>query len=81
MDTKGHVNNTLHFRFMEIARLDWIFQLGFGTPRQGQGPLMINGFCSFLKQLEFPGDGARLVWTDYAAKKSVPLPDAFRQLL
>ena len=115
MDAMGHVNNTLYFRFMEIIRLDWIFKVGASTDLKGQGPVIVNAFCNFLRQLEFPGDvritmyvadpgrssfqtyhtlertdqpgsvyaegGARTVWTDYAARKSAPMPDWFKQLL
>jgi acyl-CoA thioester hydrolase len=115
MDAMGHVNNTLYFRYMEIVRLDWIFKVGGSTDLSGSGPIIINAFCNFLRQLTFPGDarvtmyvanpgrssfetyhtiertdepgvvyaegGARTVWTDYAAKKSAPLPDWFRQHL
>ena len=82
---------------------------------QGEGPVIVNAFCNFLRQLEFPGDvrvtmfvanpgrssvesyhtlersdepgvayaegGARMVWTGFAAKKSAPMPDWFRQHL
>ena len=115
MDAMGHVNNTLYFRYMEVVRLEWIFKLGGSTDASGSGPIIINAFCNFLRQLTFPGDarvsmyvanpgrtsfetyhtiertdepgvvyaegGARTVWTDYAAKKSAPLPDWFRQHL
>lgn len=115
MDAMGHVNNTLYFRYMEVVRLEWIFKLGGSTDAGGSGPIIINAFCNFLRQLTFPGDarvsmyvanpgrtsfetyhtiertdepgvvyaegGARTVWTDYAAKKSAPLPDWFRQHL
>ncbi len=56
MDAMGHINNTLYFRYMEICRLDWIFKVGASTDRAGQGPVIINAFCNFLRQLEFPGD-------------------------
>ena len=112
MDAMGHINNTLYFRYMEICRLDWMFKLGVSMDLSGQGPVIINAFCNFLRQLTFPGDirvtmavgepgrssfesyhrierldepggvyaegGARTVWTDYAAKKSAPMPDWFR---
>ena len=116
MDAMGHINNTLYFRYMEICRLDWMFKVGAGAGAgQTQGPVIVNAFCNFLRQLEFPGDvrvtlsianpgrssfesyhtiertdepgvlyaegGARVVWTDYAAKKSMPVPDWFRQHL
>jgi acyl-CoA thioester hydrolase len=119
MDAMGHVNNTLYFRYMEIVRLDWLFKVGVdmnpGASATAQGPVIINAFCNFLRQLQYPGElrvtmfvanpgrssfdtyhtietlaepgvvcaegGARTVWTDYAAKRSVPMPDWFRQHL
>ena len=56
MDAMGHVNNTLYFRYLEIARIDWMHRVG-ATPRpDGEGPVIVNAFCNFHKQLEFPGD-------------------------
>ena len=57
MDAMGHINNTLYFRYMEVVRLDWIFRLGASTSgHSGEGPVIVNAFCNFLRQLEFPGD-------------------------
>ncbi|MEY3252050.1 MAG: hypothetical protein RL227_1023 [Pseudomonadota bacterium] len=115
MDAMGHINNTLYFRYMETCRLDWVFSVGVDPKVSTEGPVMINAFCNFLRQLEFPGDiritmsaghpgrssfdtchtiervdepgvvyaegGARMVWTDYAAKRSAPMPDWFRARL
>jgi acyl-CoA thioester hydrolase len=92
-----------------------MFKVGAGVDPAGQGPIVINAFCNFLRQLEFPGEvrvtvyvakpgrssfesyhtmertdepgviyaegGARIVWTDYPAKKSAPMPASFRALL
>ncbi len=115
MDTMGHINNTLYFRYFEVVRLDWYFRAS-GTQRlQGEGVVIVNAFCNFLQQLEFPGDilvrlfvahpgrssfetyftlertdqpgvtaaegGAVTVWTDYASKKSKPLPSWLREQL
>jgi acyl-CoA thioester hydrolase len=112
MDAMGHVNNTVYFRYMEIVRLEWIYrEVG---PPGAQGPVIVNAFCNFLRQIEYPGDilarqyvgevgsssldtwitlertdrpgvryaegGARMVWVDYAAQKSVPLPARVRAL-
>jgi acyl-CoA thioester hydrolase len=115
MDAMGHINNTLYFRYMEVVRLEWLFKTGVNMSPPGQGPVIINAFCNFLGQLQYPGDlrvtlfvanpgrssfdtyhtierldqpgqiyaegGARAVWTDYVAKKSMPMPDWFRQHL
>jgi len=115
MDAMGHVNNTIYFRYLEIVRLEWLYQIGGAPDPQGSGPVIVNTFCNFLRQLEFPGDvlarhyvsdpgrssfntwitlervdhpgviyaegGAKTVWTDFKAQKSVPLPDGVRALL
>lgn len=56
MDAMGHVNNTLYFRYMEIARLDWFFQMGMPADPNGEGPVIANAFCNFIRQFEYPGD-------------------------
>ncbi len=56
MDPMGHVNNTLYFRYMEIVRLEWLFKIGAPPEPSGCGPVIVNAFCNFLRQLEFPGD-------------------------
>ncbi len=56
MDAMGHVNNTIYFRYFEIVRLDWLFKIGAPTDPQGLGPVIVNAFCNFIRQLEFPGD-------------------------
>ena len=56
MDAMGHVNNTVYFRYMEIARLQWMFESGVPANPQGEGPVIVNAFCNFIRQLEFPGE-------------------------
>ena len=115
MDMMGHVNNTLYFRYLEMVRLDWFRVLDILPNPQGEGPVIVNAFCNFYRQLEYPGEvlarhyvrnpgrssfdtyltleradqpgviyaegGATTVWIDFKAQKSVPLPDAIRQLI
>lgn len=116
MDAMGHVNNTIYLRYLEIVRLDWMYGLGRRVDASaGEGPVIVNAFVNFLRQLEFPGDvrlrqyvanpgrssldtyvtiertdepgllyaegGAKMVWTDYAARASRPLPDWFRAIV
>ncbi len=55
MDAMGHVNNTVYFRYLEIARIDWLHSVG-GTPNpEGEGPVVVNAFCNFRRQFEYPG--------------------------
>jgi acyl-CoA thioester hydrolase len=56
MDAMGHVNNTQYFRYMETVRLEWMFKVGIAPNPQAQGPVILNAFCNFYKQLEYPGD-------------------------
>ncbi|MBP6901764.1 MAG: acyl-CoA thioesterase [Burkholderiaceae bacterium] len=115
MDAMGHVNNTVYFRFLETLRIEWFNRLGCNPDPQGIGPVIINAFCTFIQQLEYPGEvlarhyvgaigrstvdtyatlerldrpgvvhaegGATVVWTDFRAQKSVPIPDQMRQRL
>jgi acyl-CoA thioester hydrolase len=56
MDAMGHINNTLYFRYLEIIRIEWLYQVGGPPDPSGTGPVIVNAFCSFMKQLEYPGD-------------------------
>jgi acyl-CoA thioester hydrolase len=56
MDAMGHVNNTIYFRYFEIVRLEWLFKIGCPPDPNGMSPLIVNAFCNFIRQLEFPGD-------------------------
>ena len=56
MDAMGHVNNTLYFRYMETIRIDFFRSINCVPDPLGQGPVIVNAFCNFYKQLEYPGD-------------------------
>ncbi|MES2937775.1 MAG: thioesterase family protein [Pseudomonadota bacterium] len=56
MDAMGHVNNTVYFRYLETARIDWMRSIGCAPDPQGEGPVVVNAFCTFSKQLEYPGE-------------------------
>jgi len=118
MDAMGHVNNTVYFRYLESARIEWFRTIRCEPDPQGQGPVIVNAHCSFIKQLKYPGEievstlvgppgrssfemthqirlvdangeagalhaegGAKIVWVDILAEKSMPLPDVIRDLL
>jgi acyl-CoA thioester hydrolase len=56
MDAMGHVNNTIYFRYLEIIRLDWFASLGIRVLPKVESPVIVNAFCNFIRQLEFPGE-------------------------
>ena len=51
MDAMGHVNNTVYFRYLETARIAWFDQAGCTPDPRGEGPVIVNADCTFLKQL------------------------------
>jgi acyl-CoA thioester hydrolase len=118
MDAFGHVNNTVYFRYMESARIAFLAQAAGENDPPGEGPVIVTAYCTFKKQLTYPGQievhtfaglpgrssveitheirlvdengeasvvhaegGAKVVWVNYTAEKSVPLPERLRSLL
>lgn len=74
MDAMGHVNNTIYFRYLEISRVEWLQSLGAPPDPAGEGPVIVNAFCNFYKQLEFPGT---LLAKHYVANPGRSSFDAF----
>jgi acyl-CoA thioester hydrolase len=56
MDAMGHVNNTIYFRYFETIRIEWFRRIGCDPNPAGEGIVIVNAFCNFIKQLEYPGD-------------------------
>ena len=55
MDAYQHVNNTVYFRFMEQARVEYLENLGFTIAAQATAPVIVNASCTFLVPLSYPG--------------------------
>ncbi len=55
MDAMGHVNNTVYLRYMETARIQLMDDSGFSVNATGEGFVIANIFCNFIRQLEYPG--------------------------
>lgn len=55
MDAYGHVNNTVYFRYMEQARVEWIEAMQVVVRPGGTGPVIINASCTFLRPMTYPG--------------------------
>jgi acyl-CoA thioester hydrolase len=118
MDAFGHVNNTVYFRYMESGRIAFLELAAGGLDVQHEGPVLVTAYCTFIKQLKYPGEievrtfagppgrssfevtheirmvdehgnadvvaaegGGTVVWIDFAAEKSVPLPARLRDML
>ncbi|MCY7307882.1 MAG: acyl-CoA thioesterase [Rhodoferax sp.] len=56
MDAMGHLNNGSYFRYLETCRIDWMQSLGARPDQDTQGVVIVNAFCNFYRQIEYPGD-------------------------
>ena len=56
MDAMGHLNNGTYFRYLETARIDWMHSIGFEPEPSGEGMVIVNAFCNFYRQIEYPGN-------------------------
>jgi len=54
MDAIGHVNNTIYFRYIEQARIEWLSKIGCLPDSNGFGPVIVNAHCTFLRPLKYP---------------------------
>jgi acyl-CoA thioester hydrolase len=114
-DAFGHVNNVMHFRWFETARVEYLDRAGLGdlmsAAGAGIGPILASIGCNYRRQLKHPdtilvsasiaqigrssmrmrhlifsqaqqaivADGESAIVTfDYAAQKSIPVPDDVR---
>jgi acyl-CoA thioester hydrolase len=56
MDAMGHVNNAVYFSYLETVRFDWLRSIACQPDPAGEGPVIVNAFCNFYRQLEYPGE-------------------------
>lgn len=56
MDSFGHVNNTVFFRYMESARMKYFVDTGFMDMMKttGIGPILASTSCRFKGPLTYP---------------------------
>ena len=71
MDAYGHVNNTVYFRYMEQARVEWIEEMGVQVRPGGTGPVIINASCTFKKPMNYPGTVEVRTFVGHPGRSSV----------
>jgi acyl-CoA thioester hydrolase len=73
MDAMGHVNNTVYFRYMEQARINWFETL---VPRSDAwksiGIVIANASCNFRRAINYPGTVEVKVFAGAPGGSSVP---------
>jgi len=72
MDAQGHVNNTVYFRYMEQARIEWLESLRkrIGDV-EGLGCVIVNASCTFLLPLCYPGTIDVRMFVDVPGRSSL----------
>lgn len=70
MDALGHVNNTVYFRYLESARIEWLQAVGPDVYNDTTGPVVVNAFCNFYKQLTYPGTVRCTLYVSNAGRSS-----------
>jgi len=72
MDTLGHVNNTVYFRYMEQARIEWLYAMRERRAYDAtQGPVIVTANCHFKQPLTYPGDITVAVYLEHPGRTSV----------
>lgn len=73
MDAMNHVNNTVYFRYMEQARIEWLESIGYATgQKHEESPVIVNASCTFLLPLTYPGDVEVRMFVGVAGRSSLP---------
>ncbi len=80
MDAMGHVNNTVYFRYLEQARIEWFVETGCAPDPAGEGPVIINAHCTFIRQLKFPGDIEVRTYVGAPARSSFEMVHEIRRI-
>ncbi|CAN5224404.1 thioesterase family protein [soil metagenome] len=80
MDAMGHVNNTVYFRYLEQARIEWFTEIGCTPDPEGEGPVIINAHCTFIRQLKYPGEIEVRTYVGAAGRSSFETTQDIRRL-
>jgi acyl-CoA thioester hydrolase len=55
-DAFAHVNNTVYFRWFEVARIAYIERIGFGDRHRAEnvGPILASASCEYRRPVTYP---------------------------
>jgi acyl-CoA thioester hydrolase len=72
MDAFGHVNNTNYFRYMEQARIEWLYAQAKAIDYAGNDrSVIVNASCNFLLPLVYPAEIEVLMYLGLPGRSSV----------
>src|SRR5262245_21355221 len=72
MDAFNHVNNTVYFRYMEQARVEWLESLAHRTAPARPAAVIANASCTFRVPLTFPGTVEIRLYVGTPGRSSIP---------
>lgn len=71
MDAYEHVNNTVYFRYMEQARVEWLETAGYHCNARQEAPVIVHADCSYLLPLSYPGTVEVCLFAGHAGRSSL----------
>jgi len=79
MDIQRHVNNVVYFRYFEQARIEWFDDVVKRDTRAGQGIVVANAYCNFLRPIVYPETVEVVVYSGPPGRSSFTISyDLFR---
>ena len=78
MDAFGHVNNTVYFRYMEQARVEFFESLGY-VLLVNASLVIVNAGCTFMIPFTYPGTVELKLYSGKPGRSSIPTTYEFRR--
>lgn len=78
MDAMGHVNNTVFFRYLEQARIEWYSHIGRGK-RAGTETVVVHCHCTYYAPLTYPGEIEVRTWAGSPGRSSFEIVQEIRR--
>lgn len=73
MDAMVHLNNTVYFRFMEQARVEWLEKLGYRVNlARSEAAVIVNASCTFLVPITYPATVEVRMFLGSPGRSSLP---------
>lgn len=73
MDIHSHVNNTVYFRYLEQARIEWFDSVRDRAAEAPFGIVVANAYCNFLRPIHYPATLEVLVYACPPGRSSFEL--------
>jgi acyl-CoA thioester hydrolase len=70
IDALGHLNGVMYLRYLEQLRMEWLASID-SLPNPGEGPVLINAFCIYHRQVKFPATLRARLYCDPPGRSSL----------